>query len=75
MSLITEDNATGNGSNPNFSFTFKYVKESDVFVSVDDVVQTLNTHYTFAPNTSSITFLPTHIPANGAAVRIFRETA
>ena len=75
MSLITENNATGNGSNPNFSFTFEYVKESDVFVSVDDVVQTLNTHYTFAPNTSSITFLPTHIPANGAAVRIFRETS
>ena len=75
MSLITEDNALGNGSNPNFSFTFKYVKESDVFVSVDDVVQTLNTHYTFAPNTSSITFLPAHIPALNARVRIFRETA
>ena len=75
MSLITENNATGNGSNPNFSFTFEYVKESDVYVSVNDVVQTLNTHYTFAPNTSSITFLPAHIPVNGAAVRIFRETS
>ena len=75
MSLITEDNALGNGSNPNFSFTFKYVKESDVYVSVDDVVQTLNTHYTFSPNTSSITFLPAHIPGNQARVRIFRETA
>ena len=75
MSLITENNALGNGSNPNFSFTFKYVKESDVYVSVDDVVQTLNTHYTFAPNTSSITFLPAHIPVNQARVRIFRETA
>ena len=75
MSLITEDNATGTGSASTFNFTFEYVKESDVFVSVDDVVQTLNTHYTFAPNTSSITFLPAHIPANGAAVRIFRETS
>ena len=74
MSLITENNATGNGSNPNFSFTFEYVKESDVYVSVDGVVQTLNTHYTFAPNTSSITFLPAHIPANGTAVRIYRIT-
>ena len=74
MSLITEDTATGNGSNPNFPFTFEYVKESDVYVSVNDVVQTLNTHYTFAPNTSSITFLPAHIPANGAAVRIYRIT-
>lgn len=75
MSLITENNATGTGSASTFNFTFEYVKESDVFVSVDDVVQTLNTHYTFAPNTSSITFLPAHIPANGAAVRIFRETS
>ena len=75
MSLITENNALGNGSNPNFSFTFKYVKESDVYVSVDDVVQTLNTHYTFAPNTSSITFLPAHIPALNAKVRIYRETS
>ena len=75
MSLITEDNATGTGSASTFNFTFEYVKESDVFVSVDGVVQTLNTHYTFAPNTSSVTFLPAHIPANGAAVRIFRDTS
>jgi hypothetical protein len=75
MSLITENTASGNGSNPNFPFTFEYVKESDVYVSVDDVVKTLNTHYTFAPNTSSVTFLPAHIPANGAAVRIFRDTS
>ena len=75
MSLITENNATGNGSNPNFSFTFEYVNESDVYVSVDGVVKTLNTHYTFAPNTSSVTFLPAHIPATGAAVRIFRDTS
>ena len=74
MSLITEDTATGNGSNPNFPFTFEYVKESDVYVSVDGVVKTKDTHYSFAPNTSSITFLPAHIPANGAAVRIYRIT-
>lgn len=74
MSLLTEDNATGTGSASTFNFTFEYVKESDVYVSVNDVVQTLNTHYTFAPNTSSITFLPAHIPANGAAVRIYRIT-
>ena len=50
---------------------FEYVNESDVYVSVDGVAQTLNTHYTFAPNTKPVTFLPAHIPANGAAVRIF----
>ena len=75
MSLITEDNALGTGSASTFSFTFKYVKESDVYVSVDDVVKTKDTHYTFAPNTSSITFLPAHIPALDARVRIFRETS
>ena len=75
MSLITEDNALGTGSASTFNFTFEYVNESDVYVSVDGVVQTLNTHYTFAPNTSSVTFLPAHIPANGAAVRIFRDTS
>ena len=75
MSLITEDNALGTGSASTFSFTFKYVKESDVYVSVDDVVKTKDTHYTFAPNTSSITFLPAHIPALNARVRIFRETS
>ena len=75
MSLITEDNALGTGSASTFNFTFEYVNESDVYVSVDGVVKTLNTHYTFAPNTSSVTFLPAHIPANGAAVRIFRDTS
>ena len=75
MSLITEDNALGNGSNPNFSFTFKYVKESDVNVSVDDAPKTKDVDYSFAPNTSSITFLPGKIPTNGQRVRIFRETA
>ena len=75
MSLITEDNATGTGSASTFNFTFEYVNESDVYVSVDGVVQTKDTHYTFAPNTSSVTFLPAHIPANGAAVRIFRDTS
>ena len=75
MSLITEDNALGTGSASTFSFSFKYVKESDVYVSVDDVVKTKDTHYTFAPNTSSITFLPAHIPALNAKVRIYRETS
>ena len=75
MSLITEDNALGTGSASTFNFTFEYVNESDVYVSVDGVVKTLNTHYTFAPNTSSITFLPAHIPVLNAKVRIYRETS
>ena len=74
MSLITENTVVANGGTT-YNFTFKYVKESDVYVSVDDVVKTKDTHYTFAPNTSSITFLPAHIPALNARVRIFRETS
>ena len=73
MSLITEDTVVANGGTT-YNFTFKYVKESDVYVSVDDVVKTKDTHYTFAPNTSSITFLAGHIPQAPAKVRIFRET-
>ena len=73
MSLITEETVVATG-NPTYNFTFKYVKESDVYVSVDDAVKTKDTHYTFAPNTSSITFLAGHIPQAPAKVRIFRET-
>ena len=73
MSLITEDTVVANGGTT-YNFTFKYVKESDVYVSVDGVVKTKDTHYTFAPNTSSITFLAGHIPQSPAKVRIFRET-
>ena len=74
MSLITENTADGDGLQQNFGFTFKYVKESDVKVTVNEAPRTLNTHYTFAPNTSSITFLPNHIPQTGEKVRIFRVT-
>ena len=73
MSLITENTVVANGGTT-YNFTFKYVKESDVYVSVDDAVKTKDTHYTFAPNTSSITFLAGHIPQAPAKVRIFRET-
>ena len=69
MSLITEETVTATGGTT-YNFTFKYVKESDVYVSVDDVVKTKDTHYTFAPNTSSITFLTGHIPLAPSKVRI-----
>ena len=63
---------TGDGSTVLFSFTFPYIEESDVYVSVDDVVQTITTEYTFA-NATTIEFVTA--PTTGAAIRIFRSTS
>lgn len=68
MSFQTEITTNATGSTSTFPFPFKYVKETDVKVTLDGAPQTLNTHYTFA--TSSITF--TSAPTG--LVRIFRDT-
>ena len=60
--------ATGNGSQVDFSFTFPYLSQLDVKVTVNDV---LTTAFTFF-STSIIRF--DTAPANGAEVVIFRET-
>ena len=66
--LTTEHSYTGNGSTTNYSVTFTYLKEADVKVTLDHVATTA---YTFA-NASTISF--TTAPANGVAIRIFRDT-
>ena len=66
----TQNTYTGNGSTTTFSFTFPYLEESDVKVSLDGVVQA-TTAYSFA-NATQITFGTA--PANNVAIRIFRET-
>ena len=68
MSFQTEITTNATGSTSTFPFPFKYVKETDVKVTLDGADQILNTHYTFA--TSSITFTS---PPTGL-VRIFRDT-
>jgi hypothetical protein len=59
---ITQTTYTGNGSTTNYSFTFEYLKQADVKVTLDTV----------AANATTIAF--TTAPANGVAIRIFRDT-
>jgi hypothetical protein len=65
---VTQNTYTGNGSTVLYSFTFPYLDESDIQVEVNG---TPTTAYTLA-NATTIQF--TSAPANGASIRIFRET-
>lgn len=68
---VTQNTYTGNGSQTSFSFTFPYLETTDIKVSVNNVVQTITTEYTF-PNATTVQFVTA--PANGAAIRIYRVT-
>lgn len=65
---ITQNTYTGNGSTVLYSFAFPYLETTDVKVSING---TVTTAYTFA-NATTIQF--NTAPANGAAIRIYRET-
>ena len=67
----TQNTYTGDNSTTLFSFTFPYLEESDVRVSLDGVDQ-LTTAYSFA-NATTISF--NTAPADGVAIRIYRETS
>jgi hypothetical protein len=64
----SEVSYTGDGTTVLFSFTFPYLKTTDIKVSVNGVNSTA---FTLA-NTTTIEF--NTAPANGAAIRIFRFT-
>ena len=64
----TQNTYTGDGSTTNYSFTFEYLKQADVKVTLDTVATTA---YTFA-NATTLSF--TTAPASGVAIRIFRDT-
>ena len=64
----TQNTYTGDGSTTNYSFTFEYIKQADVKVTLATVATTA---YTFA-NATTLSF--TSAPANGAAIRIYRDT-
>jgi hypothetical protein len=63
-----ENNYVGNGSTVLYSFTFPYLRESDVKVTING---TLTTEYTF---TNATTLQFNTAPTNGAAIRIYRST-
>lgn len=64
----TQNTYTGNGSTTNYSFTFPYLETTDIKVSVDG---TTTTAYTLA-NATTVSF--NSAPANGAAIKIYRNT-
>ena len=65
---VTEQSYTGNGSTTNYSFTFPYLKSTDVEVQVD---ATVTTAWTFA-NATTVQF--NTAPASGAKIKILRKT-
>ena len=65
----TENTYTGDGSTVLYSFTFPYIDETDVYVSLGG---TVTTAYSYA-NATTIQF--TTAPASGVAIRIFRATS
>jgi hypothetical protein len=65
---ITQNTFTGDGSTVLFSFTFPYLDESHIKVSLngsDTILYTLANATTIQMNTA---------PANGAAIRVYRNT-
>ena len=73
MAITTENTATGDGSTTDFSFTFPYIKESDVKVTITDAngVPQPNTDFSFA---NATTLSLEEAPLSGRTVRIFRDT-
>lgn len=72
MATTTKNEYTGDGTTSLFNFTFPYIEESDVVVSVNDVVQTIATEYIFS-NATTIGFITP--PPQGATVLIRRVTS
>ena len=71
----TENLHNGTGSQDTFPFTFPYLKDTDIKVSVGGILKTVTTHYTLHTPTT-IKFTSGNIPASGTSnVRVYRETA
>lgn len=65
---ITENNYTGNGVLDTFSFTFPYIEETDIKITLDGVITTA---YSLL-NATTIQF--TSPPALNVGIRIYRDT-
>jgi len=65
---VTQNTYTGNGSQTLYTFTFPYLEESHIKVSLNG---TVTTAYTLA-NATTISF--NSAPGNDVAIRIYRET-
>lgn len=69
MAPLIENNYVGDGTTVSYSFTFPYLEEADVRVSLDGLA---TTEYILA-NATTIQF--NTAPANGVDIRIYRVTA
>ena len=65
---VTSNTFTGDGSTTNYSFTFEYLDQDEVKVTLTGVPTTA---FTFA-NATTLSF--TSAPANGTEIRIYRDT-
>jgi hypothetical protein len=65
---LTSNTFTGDGSTTNYSFTFEYLEQDEVKVTIDG---TATTEFTFATATT-LSFAAA--PADGAKIRIYRDT-
>jgi len=65
---VTSNTFTGDGSTTNYSFTFEYLEQDEVKVTLDGVATSA---FTFA-NATTLSF--TSAPTNGAEIRIYRDT-
>ena len=65
---VTQNSYTGNGSTTQYSFTFPYLKASDVKAQLD---ATVTTAFTLA-NATTVQF--NTAPSSGAKIKIYRET-
>ena len=68
MSAVIQNEYTGNGSTTTYSFTFPYLKTSDIKASLDGVETTAFT----LPNATTLQF--NTAPTNQAKIKIFRQT-
>jgi hypothetical protein len=70
MAVNPENYFTGDGSRTSFEFSFEYIDETDVKVSLNGTVQP-TTEYSFA---NAVTILFDTAPDSGVEVRIYRDT-
>ncbi len=64
---------TANGTAGPFNIGFTYLAQSEIDVTVDGVLKTLNTHYIFH-STTQISFTSGNFPSAGQAIKFQRNT-
>ena len=76
MATTCEVYKNGDGTEGPFTFTFPYLKDADIKVTVDGTLKSITTHYTIETSPSvGIKFTSGNFPAAGTNnIRIYRDT-